>query len=87
MKTILFDKNSAGWTNNQDSNKMFLKTQIVYLKIKCTAKGYIYLNEVYETFGSAWNPDEENVCYRHNRGGIELEFEPIENEAYLIYIS
>lgn len=89
MKTIIFDEKSSRQSKGSDPsfNRMFVETQAEYMKDKCSYRGYVYLNEVCEAFGVAWNPDDENVCYRRDRGGINLEIEPKEDGIYLIHIS
>lgn len=87
MKTIIFDESCVSWTGDPDFDRMLLDSQIDYLKDLCRFKGYLYLDKVYDTFGVAWNPDDDNVCYRQNNGGIDFEVEPINDGKFLIHIS
>lgn len=55
------------------------------------ARGYIYLNEVYQYFGVAWNADYDNECFRLNEqyeGNKQIEltyFKTGESEILLIF--
>lgn len=87
MKTIIFDSKSAMWYYDWEYSMMFIKMQIQHLKDTCKYRGYLYLNEVYESFGVAWDPDEENICYKQASGGITFDVEPSGDKTYLIHIS
>lgn len=73
------------WTSNRDYNVAFLKHLFEYWKDYMKCRGYVYLDKIYESLGVAWNPDNENLCYRK---GDTVNFgyvETAENE-YLISI-
>lgn len=64
-----FDESCKGWTKDPDYNKMFLCHQQNYCNDKLRAKGYLFLNEVYDQLGIprtkagavvGWVYDEEN---------------------------
>lgn len=74
MKTIVFDSNASYWSKNLEMNRTYLNLQRYYLKDRLIYKGYLYLNEIYDTFGVAWNPDDENVCYRYGKGDFDIQF-------------
>ena len=66
---VFFDETSAAWTKNPECNKLFLLRQQEYANAKLRARGYLFLNEVYETLGVprtsagqliGWVYDEEN---------------------------
>lgn len=44
----LFDGVSAAWTNDPECNKRFLLQQQYYANEKLRARGYLFLNEVYD---------------------------------------
>lgn len=46
-----FDEASAAWTNNPESNKFFLLRTQDFANQKLEARGYLFLNEVYEMLG------------------------------------
>lgn len=46
-----FDSSNPNWEENPEYNLMFLKTQENYANDKLRAKGYLFLNEVYEMLG------------------------------------
>ena len=86
MKTIIFDQNSVGWCKYDNRNRRFLECQFSYLKELLALRGYLYLSQVYETLGAAWNPDDENVCYRKD-DRFNVEILPAENGTYMITIN
>lgn len=46
-----FDEYSENWTKDPETNLMFLRQQQNYFNDKLKRKGYIFLNEVYESLG------------------------------------
>ena len=86
MKTIVFDETCAGWTKYPDLNATYLGLQKDFLNEKLIAKRYMYLSEIYETLGVAWNPEDKNICYLAEFGPIDVEFEPTGEGNYLIKI-
>jgi hypothetical protein len=46
-----FDESSPAWTKDAEYNLVFLKQQQEYANDLLKAKGYLYLNEVYEMLG------------------------------------
>lgn len=66
-----FDEQSAAWTKNPECNKMFLLQQQNFANEKLRARGYLFLNEVYDMLGLprtragqlvGWCYDEHNPC-------------------------
>lgn len=64
-----FDCGNVGWTNDPELNLMFVKGQQAYANDLLRAKGYLFLNEVYDMFGIprtkagqivGWIYDEKN---------------------------
>lgn len=64
-----FDERCAGWEKDAELNLMFLRRQQDYANEKLRARGYLFLNEVYEMLGIqktqagqivGWIYDEEN---------------------------
>lgn len=87
MKTIIFDEKSPAYiASRQSMNQRFLEIQTDFLKDRCFYREHLYLNEVCDALGIARVPDEENVCYRENEGGISFELEPKEDGTYLIRV-
>lgn len=64
---IRFDKSSSSWEKDFEFNKLFAKTQLIYIMERYRANGYIYLNTIYEIFGLKWNPYNENTCWVRER--------------------
>ena len=73
MEIINFDGSSMGHVGDCEMNKAFLDVQKRYLKEKLFYRGYLYLNEVYESFGVRWNPKKANVCWHDKPLSIETE--------------
>lgn len=48
---VFFDEDSAMWTKHPECNKMFLLQQQEYANQKLKARGYLFLNEVYDMLG------------------------------------
>ena len=46
-----FNDSCAGWTNDAENNKMFLKYQESYMNEKLRSQGYLFLNDVYRSLG------------------------------------
>ena len=86
MKTILFDETCTGWTKFVDANVLYLGLQRDYLNDLLIARGYVYLNDIYESLGAKWNPDDENICYRSENGPIVITFEPAGKGNHLVII-
>lgn len=87
MKTIIFDENSYKWSRNLDANSGLLDQLLTWLGHSLNAYGYLYLNQIYETLGVAWNPDNENICYRKENGPIKFQKIGVCSNAYRINIT
>ena len=66
-----FDESCTGWEKNSEYNLMFLRAEQNYANDRLKARGYLYLNEVYERLGIpgtkagqivgwVYNPDKPN---------------------------
>ena len=67
--TICFDETCTGWQRDAEANKFFLLRQQDYANEKLKARGYLFLNEVYDMVGArrskagqvvGWIYDESN---------------------------
>lgn len=67
--TICFDETCTGWQRDAEANKFFLLRQQDYANEKLKARGYLFLNEVYDMVGArrtkagqvvGWVYDESN---------------------------
>lgn len=85
MNKITYDENCTGWCKDSTVVQMFLERQREYLRMKLNVKGYLYLEEIYDTIGAPWNPDWENICFRKETG-IHIDIEPDGNGYYVIEI-
>lgn len=61
---IKFDSKNYNWKSDQECNRMFLHITEQHINDVIRARGYIYLNQIYEELGCEWNPDDRNVCVR-----------------------
>lgn len=68
-----FDESCPAWSTYPDYNLIFIKAKRNYLADKLCARGYLYLNEIYESFGAEWDPKNDNnvVLYK---GGENWDF-------------
>lgn len=83
MNEIRFDSNCLAWTRDLKNNEFFIYRQIDYFLEKLRYKGYLYLNDIYETFGAVWNPENENVCFR-NADDFLVAIEKTSDGGYII---
>lgn len=67
--TVCFDETCTGWQRDAEANKFFLLRQQDYANEKLKARGYLFLNEVYDMIGArrtragqvvGWVYDESN---------------------------
>lgn len=67
--TVCFDETCSGWQRDAEANKFFLLRQQDYANEKLKARGYLFLNEVYDMIGArrtkagqvvGWVYDESN---------------------------
>ena len=72
MVEIHFGPMAVAWSKDMTKNKYFAEVTINYFHEVLKARGYLYLNTLFEAFGVAWSPDTENICFRS-----EEEFKPI----------
>lgn len=62
---IKFDGNSEYYHHiSAGFNKMFLESMRRKFAEIRYARGYVYLNDIYEYHGIEWNPDNENLCFK-----------------------
>ena len=62
---FVFDERSQYWDviEGSEYNLLFVRGTMRYCTDEMRSLGYIYLNDIYEKFGVAWNPNDDNVCY------------------------
>lgn len=86
MKTIIFDELSPYWDREKRANLAVLDQRITHWENRIKLRGYIYLNEIYESLGADWNPDDENVCYRVG-SSVKFSYEEFEFNEFRIIIT
>lgn len=64
LNIIYLDKNNPYWTEDAKLNEAFVNCNINYTYDLLEARGYMYLNQVYEIFGDKLDPKEYNFCFR-----------------------
>lgn len=62
----IFDNGCPGWTKDAEYNLAFLKQQQDYLNEQLKARGYLFLNEVYERLGIPKTKDGQVVGWIYN---------------------
>lgn len=90
LKIITFDEKAYAWTNNRESNIMFLGVAERHTNEIIRHRGYMYLNQICEQLGVEWNPEDDNPCIR-NDGANRLAFVQFEifnkpNNSLLVHI-
>ena len=87
VATIKFDRDCVGWTDKDYINQHYLNLQTQYISELTKARGYLYLNSIYECLGAKWNPEWKNICLLAEFGELTYEIErDEETESYLIKI-
>ena len=51
FETLVFDENCVNWSKDPTYNKMFIMATEQFMRDKCSALGWISLNEVYNALG------------------------------------
>jgi hypothetical protein len=51
MYAVVFDEGNRNWTSRWNENAMFLRSQQMYANDRLNAKGFLFLNDVYEMLG------------------------------------
>ena len=77
LEIIRFDERASAWLNDDVINKAFLRVQANYIKDLYSFRGYVYLNQIYETLGIEWEPERyENVCYCGKPHTLHIDIVP-----------
>lgn len=88
--SLIFDKNSAEWHSDEGLNLAFLYSSEVYLNELINARGYLYLNQIYEHLGIKWDTQNKNVMFTNNEKmylhTLEFETFPQKEEAIILII-
>ena len=86
VNTITFDRGCPGWIRNQEVNRHALDKALEYVNEILMARGYIYLNQIYEAIHAIWNPDIYNKCYKAEDGPlcVDIREHPKDESALLI---
>lgn len=70
---IIFDVNHcAGATRNREFNLAYIYHIQNHINDVLRAKGYVYLNFIYEHLGAEWSPLWENTCYIYDKNDPRL---------------
>lgn len=76
-----FDRTCGRWENNKDHNLMFLKQAEEYFNMRLQAKGFVFLNEVYDYLGIDMTPEGQCVGWLKGHGDDFVDFR-IWNNSY-----
>lgn len=85
---MLFNQDTSCYAELDEMvNRIFVRTQETYLNDVLKARGYVYLNQIYEVLGLVWDPERENRCYIYKRGD-QIDFGTVNtrNGLELMYI-
>lgn len=85
---MLFNQDTSCYAELDEMvNRIFVRTQEDYLNDVLKARGYVYMNQIYEVLGFAWDPERENRCYIYKRGDrIDFGSVNTRNGLELMYI-
>lgn len=61
-KILLNEHTSGNFEHVEEWQRMFLRAEEVYFNDLLIARGYVYLNQIYEALGVKWDPNNENPC-------------------------
>ena len=90
LKTFMFDEESFNWRADQNWNLSFLRMIENHVNETIRHRGYIYLNQIYEHLGVAWNPQDDNLCVINDNlkrlTFIEFELFKKPNNSFLVGI-
>ena len=86
MKTIIFDNGSFKWEDDYETNWCTIKSTTRLLYRSFDVRGYMYLNDIYEHFGIAWDPHEHNECFIKGSNSFILSWEHLKDNAFEINI-
>lgn len=67
---IQIDRDMFCWANNTTQIEFFIKTIESTINEKIRHRGYVYLNQIYESLHAPWNPQKENPVF--TTGPIQL---------------
>ena len=65
----LFEESNMNWQKDAEMNRIFLECQQTYANHKLRARGYLFLNEVYEALGMEWSKPGQVVGWVTNGDG------------------
>lgn len=85
---MLFNQDTSYYAELDEMfNRIFVREQEDYLNTVLKARGYVYLNQIYEVLGFAWDPKQENKCYIYEQGD-QIDFGTVStrNGLELMYI-
>ena len=77
--TIYFDEKCLHWCYDNKGNEHFLNLQTDYIMGLARHRGYVYLNQIYELLGIAWDPNQDNPCLRGSNFTIVIGWEDKHN--------
>lgn len=75
FETLVFDESCSGWSKDPTHNKMFIMSTERWMREKCSALGWISLNEVYDALGVSRVLEAQTIGWTIN--------EPIEFEIFI----
>lgn len=64
-----FDEMNPNWEKNPEYNLFFLKLQEQWANDRLKARGFLFLNEVYDSLGMRWSQSGQYVGWKLNNGG------------------
>lgn len=85
---VIFDSNSPAWERSRELNLMFMKQQTLYWTTMLQKRGYVYLNQLYESIGVEWSPENENTCFKIGEySSVTFSIRRLHDETYGVSIN
>ena len=63
MNIIVFDERSHLFAKDDRVDEFYLEYTREYMRNTYQLRGYVYLNEIYDHLGVAWNPHDTNTVF------------------------
>jgi hypothetical protein len=73
-----FDPSNKHWANHSDSNRIFLQVQEAYANDVLNAKGFVFLNDIYDMLGFERTAAGQLIGWFKEEGSNPIVFERIE---------
>lgn len=74
---LLFDNTNPNWSPTPEYNLAYIRSQVNYLQNKLNARGFLFVNEIFDVFGFEWTADGQVSGWIRSDGYLIVEAEMI----------